>query len=145
MEDEIGGTCSTIWKNKCPYEILAIKPEGRRRLGTPRSGRKNNIKTNLKEIGCEGVKWIHLAQVKVQRRALVNMVGSRASEFHEKAGDFYFTWEASSPCLLKQAVINHEHSLTVGSNRESIGLGEYSSVSLSREWSWWLTYHKHLQ
>jgi hypothetical protein len=30
------------------------------------------IKMHLKEIGCEGVNWIHLAQNRVQWRALVN-------------------------------------------------------------------------
>jgi hypothetical protein len=31
-----------------------------------------NIKMDLQEIGCEDVDWIHLAQAKVQSRAVVN-------------------------------------------------------------------------
>jgi hypothetical protein len=33
-----------------------------------------NIQMDLREIGCEGVDWIVLAQCKVQCRASVNMV-----------------------------------------------------------------------
>jgi hypothetical protein len=32
-------------------------------IGKPRGRWENNIKTGLKEIGWEGVDWIHLAQV----------------------------------------------------------------------------------
>ena len=38
------------------------KPEGRRQLVSCRSTREDNIKKDLKEIGWEGVDWIHLAQ-----------------------------------------------------------------------------------
>jgi hypothetical protein len=34
----------------------------------------DNIKMDLREIGCEGVEWIHLAQTKGKWQALVNMV-----------------------------------------------------------------------
>jgi hypothetical protein len=32
----------------------------------------NNIKMNLREIGCGGMDWVHLAQDREQWRALVN-------------------------------------------------------------------------
>jgi hypothetical protein len=32
----------------------------------------HNIKTDLTEIGCEGVDWMHLAQERVQLRTLTN-------------------------------------------------------------------------
>jgi hypothetical protein len=35
---------------------------------------EDNVKMNLKEIGCEGEDWIHLAQDKVQWQGHVNMV-----------------------------------------------------------------------
>jgi hypothetical protein len=35
---------------------------------------EDNIKTDLREVGYEGVEWIRLAQNKEQRRAVVNTV-----------------------------------------------------------------------
>jgi hypothetical protein len=56
------------------YKILVGKPEGRRPLGRPRRGWEDNIKMDLREIGLEGVDWIHLAQVRYQWWDLVNTV-----------------------------------------------------------------------
>jgi hypothetical protein len=33
-----------------------------------------DVKTDLKEIGCEGVDWIHLVQDRNQWQTLVNMI-----------------------------------------------------------------------
>jgi hypothetical protein len=44
-----------------------------RPFGRP-SGREDNFQMDLKEIGYEGVNWIHLAQDRVQWRALVKTV-----------------------------------------------------------------------
>ena len=44
------------------YRVLVGKPEGKRPLGRPRCRRKNNIKMDLQEVGCEGMDWIELAQ-----------------------------------------------------------------------------------
>jgi len=46
------------------------EPENKRRLGV----NGDNIKMNLKDIGCEGVDWIHLAQYRVQWRGVVDTV-----------------------------------------------------------------------
>jgi hypothetical protein len=35
---------------------------------------KDNTKTDPEEVGCETVDWIHLAQDRVQWRALVNTI-----------------------------------------------------------------------
>jgi hypothetical protein len=53
---------------------LIGKPDGKRPQGRPRSRWKNNIRTDLREIGWEGVDWIHLAQDKEQWQAFVNTV-----------------------------------------------------------------------
>jgi hypothetical protein len=50
------------------------KPEGKRSLGRPRRRWEENIKTDLREIGCGGMDWIDLAQDRGQQRALVNTV-----------------------------------------------------------------------
>jgi hypothetical protein len=43
------------------YKVLVVKHKGRK--GRPRRGWENNIKMDLKEIGCEDVDWIHLARI----------------------------------------------------------------------------------
>jgi hypothetical protein len=50
--------------------------EGKRPLGTSRHMREDNIKMDLRQIGCVGLDWIHLAQNGDQWRALVNTVMS---------------------------------------------------------------------
>jgi hypothetical protein len=56
------------------YKILVGKPEGRRPLGRRRRRWKDNIRMDTREIGWEGVDWIHLAQDRDQWRSVVNMV-----------------------------------------------------------------------
>jgi hypothetical protein len=56
------------------YRVLVERLEGKKPLGRPRRRWENNIKMDLREIGIDGTKWIHLAQDRVQWRAFVNMV-----------------------------------------------------------------------
>jgi hypothetical protein len=56
------------------YRILVGKPEGKRPLGRLRRTWVGNIKMDLREIGWDGVDWIHMAQDRDQWRALVNTV-----------------------------------------------------------------------
>jgi hypothetical protein len=56
------------------YRILVGEPEGKRPLGRPRRGWVDNIKTDLRETGWDGVDWIDMAQDREQWRALVNTV-----------------------------------------------------------------------
>jgi hypothetical protein len=56
------------------HKILVGKPEGKRIRGRSRRRWEDNIKMDLRKIGWEGVDWIHLAQDREQRRAVVNMV-----------------------------------------------------------------------
>jgi hypothetical protein len=58
------------------YRILVGKPEGNRPLRIPRRRWVENIKMDLREIGWDGMDWIHLAEDRDQWRALVNMVMS---------------------------------------------------------------------
>jgi hypothetical protein len=55
------------------YGVLAGKPEGKRPLGRSRRRWENNSKTNLRDIGWDGMDWIRLAQDRDQWRALVIM------------------------------------------------------------------------
>ena len=51
-------------------EFLVGKPDGKRLLGRPRR-RWEDIKMDLKEVGCGGMDRIDLAQVRDRCRALV--------------------------------------------------------------------------
>jgi hypothetical protein len=68
------------------YKILVGKPEGKRPFGTLRRRLEDNIKMYLREIGLEGVDWIHLAQKRNRWRALVNTAMNL--RFTCKARDF---------------------------------------------------------
>jgi len=52
---------------------LVGKPKGNRQLGRPRH-RWEDIRIDIREIGWEGVGWMHLAQDKDHWRGLLNTV-----------------------------------------------------------------------
>jgi hypothetical protein len=51
------------------YMVLVGRPKGKRPLGRPRCRWEDNIKMYFREIGIDGVNWIHLAQGRVQWQA----------------------------------------------------------------------------
>ena len=55
------------------YRVLVGKPEGKRPLGGPRR-RWENIKMDFREVGCEGMDRIELAQDRDRWRVLLNAV-----------------------------------------------------------------------
>jgi hypothetical protein len=56
------------------HKILVGNPERKRPLGRPMSRWEDNIRKDIREVGWEGVHWIHLAQDRDQRRAVVKTV-----------------------------------------------------------------------
>jgi hypothetical protein len=56
------------------YRVLFGRPEGKRPLRRPRRRWEDNIKTDFRDIGIGGAKWIQLAQDRVQWRACVKTV-----------------------------------------------------------------------
>jgi hypothetical protein len=44
------------------YSFLLGKPEGKRPLRRPRHRWEDNIRMDVREIGWEGVDWMHLTQ-----------------------------------------------------------------------------------
>jgi len=56
------------------YRVLVGKPEGRRPLGRLRRRWEDNIRMDLREVGCGCVDWMELAQDRDRWRALVSAV-----------------------------------------------------------------------
>jgi hypothetical protein len=63
-----------MWEKRGVYRVLVEKPEGRRPLARPWLRWNDNIKIDLQEVGCEGMDWIDVAEVRDRWRALVNAV-----------------------------------------------------------------------
>jgi hypothetical protein len=59
------------------YVCICLYTEGKSPLGRPICRWEDNIKIDLREIGCGGMDWIDLAQNRDQWRAVVNMVMNR--------------------------------------------------------------------
>ena len=56
------------------YRALVGKHKGKRPLGRPRHRWEDNIKVVLQEVGCGGMDWIEMAQVRDGWRTLVSAV-----------------------------------------------------------------------
>jgi hypothetical protein len=56
------------------YSVLGEKRECKRPLGIPRLIQEGNIKMDLTETVLERMDWIHLAQDRDKRQAVVNTV-----------------------------------------------------------------------
>jgi hypothetical protein len=62
------------WGRKKVYKVLVGKPEGKRPLGRPGSRWECGVKVHRREMGWEGVGWVHLAQDRDRWRAVMNAV-----------------------------------------------------------------------
>ena len=49
-------------KSGSAYKVLVGTPEGKRPLGRPRRRWEDNIKLDLREVGCDAGIWIDVAQ-----------------------------------------------------------------------------------
>jgi hypothetical protein len=70
----MGRACSTHGAKKKACRILVGRPEGKRPLGRPRRRWEDNVKLDLRQVGCGGMDWFDLAQDRDQWSALVNTV-----------------------------------------------------------------------
>jgi hypothetical protein len=68
------GHIARIGERRGLYRVLVQKPEGKRPFGRPRHRWKYNIKMALHKVGCYGLHWIDVAQVRDTWRALLNAV-----------------------------------------------------------------------
>jgi hypothetical protein len=69
-------------RNACNISVMSFRRK--RRFGGPRHRFEDNIEIDLKEIGCDGVDWIYLAQDSAHLRPLVNTVMNFV--LHERLG-----------------------------------------------------------
>jgi len=56
------GDVARMGEGRGVYRVLVGKPEGRRPLGRPRRRWEDNIRVDLREVGCGCVDWMELAQ-----------------------------------------------------------------------------------
>ena len=70
----MGRACSAYGGGESVYRVLVGKPEGRRPLGRPRHRWEDNIRMDLREMGCGCVDCMELAQDRDRWRALVSAV-----------------------------------------------------------------------
>ena len=68
------GHVARMGEERGAYSVLVGKPEGKRPLGRPRRRWVDNIRKDLKEVGCGYVDWIGLAQGRDRWRTLVSAV-----------------------------------------------------------------------
>ena len=62
--------------SKNTYRILVGKPKRKRPLGRPRRRWEDNIKMDLREVGCDPGEWIDFAEDRDQWRAYVRAVNN---------------------------------------------------------------------
>jgi hypothetical protein len=58
----MGMACNANGEKRTAYKILVRKPEDKRPLGRRRRRWVDNIKMDLREMGCGGMDWIDLAE-----------------------------------------------------------------------------------
>jgi hypothetical protein len=77
------------------FRVLVGKPGGKRPLGRPKRRWEDNIKIDLKEVGCGCMDWIELAQDRNRWLALVNAVMNL--RVPQNAGNFLTSCKRLAP------------------------------------------------
>ena len=71
------GHVARMEQSRNAYRVLVGNPEWKRPLGRPSRRWEDNIKTDLREVGCDPGDWIDLAedrgQLKIYVRAVMNL------------------------------------------------------------------------
>ena len=68
------GHVACMEQSRNAYRVLVGKTEGKRPLGRPRHRWEDNIRMDLREVGCDPGEWIDLAEDRDQWRAYVRVV-----------------------------------------------------------------------
>ena len=56
------GHVERVEQSRNAYRVLVGKPEGKRPLGRPRHRWEDDIRMDLREVGCDPGEWIDLAE-----------------------------------------------------------------------------------
>jgi len=70
----MGWLCGAYGWGEGVYRVLVGNPEGKRPLGRPRRRWVDNIRTDIRKVGCECMDWIGLAQDRDRWWTLVSAV-----------------------------------------------------------------------
>jgi hypothetical protein len=70
------GQVARMGEGRGVCRVLVRKPEGKRPLGRPRRRWEDNVRMDLKEVGCGCEDWIGLVQDRESWRAFVSAVRS---------------------------------------------------------------------
>ena len=68
------GHVARMEQSRNAYRVLIGKPAGKIPLGRPRGRWEDNIKMDLRELGCDPGDWIDLAEERDQWQAYVRAV-----------------------------------------------------------------------
>ena len=68
------GNVAGMEQSRNTYRILVVKPGGKSPLGRPMRRWEDNIRIDLREVGCDPGEWIDLAEDRDQWRAYVRAV-----------------------------------------------------------------------
>ena len=68
------GHVARMEQSRNAYKVLVGNPESKRPLGRPGRRWEDNIKIDLREVGCDPGEWIALAEDRDQWRAYVRAV-----------------------------------------------------------------------
>ena len=68
------GHVAHMEQSRNAYIILVVKSEGKRPLGKPRRRWDDNIKTDMREVGCDPGEWIDITEDRDQWGAYIRAV-----------------------------------------------------------------------
>ena len=70
----MAGHIARMEQSRNAFRVLMGKPEGKKPLGRPRRRSEDNIRMDLREMGCDPGEWIDLAEDRDQWLAYVRAV-----------------------------------------------------------------------
>ena len=68
------GHVARMEQSRNAYRVLVGKPEGKRHLGRPRRRWEDNIRMDLREVGCDTGEWMDLSEDRDEWQAYVSAV-----------------------------------------------------------------------